>query len=148
MRTATIIRTSESDEGTFGHLVLGDYHCRTGELPWRNNEIGISRIPAGTYPAYYRPNGLHGPCYQLKDVPGRTSIQIHVGNWCGDKSRRLLSDVEGCILVGQGTGLLNNQRAVTKSDAAFRTFLAEAKQEEIQIVIEDRIDTPAEESIV
>lgn len=142
MRTVTIIRTTESDEGTFGHLVTGDFHCRTGELPWRNNAVGISRIPAGEYTAFYRNDGSKGPCYQLLNVPGRTAIQIHVGNWCGDKRKRLLSDVEGCILIGMRVGPLNNQRAVVSSGVAFQALHTELKAERIRLLIEDRFDDP------
>ncbi len=140
---ALLIRTDESDEGTFGPFSVEDLHLVAGELPWRNNEIGLSRIPAGTHTAHYREDGKHGPCYQLDDVPGRTAIQIHVGNWCGDKSKRLLTDVDGCIVLGMRKGVLNNQKAVVRSGDAMKAFLAKMDKAPLVLEIVDQFAEPS-----
>ena len=82
-----------------GYLsVNGSVVGYTLELPDRNNQNLISSIPAGQYDATIRFEGSKGP-YQkegfritLLDVPGRSGVQIHIGN--------NPMDTTGCILVG------------------------------------------------
>ena len=70
------------------------FDCKTLELPYRNNQRGISCVPAGVYNIQkeYSPK-FERDLYELKDVPGRSEIKIHQGNFS--------SSLEGCILVGQ-----------------------------------------------
>jgi len=42
-------------------------------------------------------------------------ILIHPGNWAGDVHLGLKSDVQGCILIGRKTGVLDGQHAVLES---------------------------------
>lgn len=50
-------------------------------------------IPAGTYNAGIYPSPKYGRMViMLKNVPGRTNIEIHHGNY--------VTDTTGCILVG------------------------------------------------
>lgn len=65
----------------------------TLELPWRGNQNEISAIPAGSYPATVRDDGDKGWRLELKDVPGRTLVDVHIGNWPKDSI--------GCILLGK-----------------------------------------------
>jgi hypothetical protein len=94
-----LIRMSESEYGTFGRLETEEREqlCYTLEEPWRNNARGISCIPAGTYTAFRRfsPSRKRW-VYELRNVPGRSNIQIHIGN--------TLADILGCILVGSAVG--------------------------------------------
>jgi len=62
------------------------------ELPWRNNEVEVSRIPSGTFQAIAakRPNGKFS--IRFLDVVGRTWILIHIANY--------LRDIRGCIAPG------------------------------------------------
>lgn len=89
-----IIRNQScSDESTIGRmLVQGKEIGRTLELPWRNNEENVSRVPAGIYDANIRSDGPLKWRVELKDVPSRGNIQIHVGNYA--------REIKGCILVG------------------------------------------------
>lgn len=86
------------DQSTVGRLMVnGKEIGRTLELPWRNNETSISRIPPGTYGAKIRSDGARKWRVQLEDVTDaaghtREYVQIHVGNYA--------SQIEGCILVG------------------------------------------------
>ena len=79
-------------------LVLNDneivFDCKTLELPYRDNQRGISCVPAGVYNIQkeYSPK-FERDLYELKDVPSRSEIKIHQGNFS--------SALEGCILVGQ-----------------------------------------------
>jgi hypothetical protein len=107
-------RDDQNERRTFGAIYTeeGEKLCETLELPWRNNEINVSCIPAGEYEVHlefsFRFNRW---LYWLKDVPGRGAIEIHVGN--------TTKDTEGCILVG-------SERvgdSVRKSKIAFDRFM-------------------------
>ncbi len=140
---AWLSRTSSSDEGTFGHLYCGDIHFHTGELPWRDNARDISCIPVGTYQVKYEPTGKHKG-YVIKDVTGRTNIEIHVGNFCGDTLRDYRSDVEGCVILGCGRDRLNRaqdkpQEAVTRSRVAIERFHAAMQERPFTLHIVDKV---------
>ncbi len=144
MRTAILIRTKTSDAGTFGRLVTdrGTFFS-TGELPWRNNAKCRSSIPPGTYRCTWRVSTKYRTCYELENVPGRTAILIHVGNFCGDTTKGFESDVEGCILLGTEVGELARndgklQVGVKNSKVAIRDFVAEYKREPFELTIVDQ----------
>lgn len=86
--------------------VNGEELCYTLELPWKDNKKNVSCIPTGTYGGFIRTDGTRGWRIELKAVPGRGNIQIHVGNYP--------SDILGCILVGMGY----TTNMVTQSKAA------------------------------
>lgn len=89
----TIVRTSENGRSTTGELFVdGRFVAHTLELPWRNNQSYISAIPAGSYSAHLRFDKPDGWRLQLDNVPGRSGVQLHVGNYP--------SQIEGCVLVG------------------------------------------------
>lgn len=100
------------------------FECKTVERPWLDNEPFVSCIPSGAYtmrmrrsPVVERTSGgefTHG--WEVTDVPGRTYIMVHPGNW----SR----NVEGCIAVGTGFDPAMKQAMVTHSRDAFRDFMA------------------------
>ncbi|MEW8508779.1 MAG: DUF5675 family protein [Candidatus Thiodiazotropha sp.] len=92
--TITIDRNMTcGDQSTIGRLLVnGEEIGRTLELPDRNNEPSISRIPKGKYPAKIRSDGSRKWRVELSNVQDREWIQIHVGNY--------QSEIEGCILVG------------------------------------------------
>jgi hypothetical protein len=108
--TITIERNMTcSDNSTMGRLLVNDNEIgRTLELPWRNNENNISRIPNGTYLALIRNDGVKKWRIQLENVNDRKYIQIHIGNY--------QRQIKGCILVGKEIKKnLNNNCMVTKS---------------------------------
>lgn len=125
-------RLETSDEGTFGVIEmpddLGGKVFHTGELPWRHNRAGTSCIPAGVYRvSMQRSPRFRRDLYELQDVPGRSDILIHKGNWCGDVELGYASNVEGCILLGRARGVLRTkdgreQQAVIASDPAVTEF--------------------------
>jgi Family of unknown function (DUF5675) len=58
--------------------INGQVVARTLELPWRNNENNISRIPAGTYPATIRQDGNLGWRIELNETSPREGlINLH-----------------------------------------------------------------------
>lgn len=94
------------------------FHCKGMELGWKDNQIQVSRIPAGKYnmvlewsPAFKR------KLYELKEVPGRGEIKIHVANY--------YMQLKGCIALGTGVVDLNKDGIgdMTKSTDAFESFM-------------------------
>lgn len=77
------------------HKEDGDiiFDCNTLMLGWRNNERRVSHIPEGVYEVVRHQSPGFGDCYLVKDVPGRSDILFHEGNF--------YRDTLGCILVGQ-----------------------------------------------
>ena len=95
-----ILRDTFTDESTLGELFLdGERFCDTLELPWKDNQRGVSCIPIGEYKVrfrYPRESATREYLHLLvKDVPNRDYILFHRGNSA--------KDTRGCILVGQGS---------------------------------------------
>ena len=86
-------------------------------------------IPYGEYDVVPYPSAKFGLIVpMLENVPGRTNIEIHVGN--------LPRDTEGCILVGKERGI----DCLASSRAAFNELMnklhdAWRKKEEVKIRI-------------
>lgn len=93
------IDTWNQHDCTLGRLSCGEFRCFTLELPWRGNSRSISCIPSGTYRAGRYDSPKHGDVLLLEDVPNRTYIEIHAGNFT--------RQIEGCILVGDGIKYLD-----------------------------------------
>ena len=85
---------------TLGRLSFIDFQCFTLELPWIDNLTNISCIPAGMYRVTKYESPSKGSVLLLHDVPNRTYVEIHSGNYT--------SQIDGCILVGDGIKYLNN----------------------------------------
>jgi LysM repeat protein len=77
----------------------------TLELPFNNNHNNISSIPIGEYRLTQRTSERFRSHYLVNDVPGRSYILIHAGNYPKDTS--------GCILLGKtkGKDFVGNSRA-------------------------------------
>ena len=92
-------------EGTNGTLTVNDDVaplCHTIELPWRNNQVKVSCIPAGIYTVRLRYSPRFSWHLHVHNVPGRSTILFHPAN-----NARL--ELQGCIapvtvLTGAGTG--------------------------------------------
>lgn len=78
--------TSQATIGVLCHA--GVPVCYTLELPWRQNALKISCIPAGVYPC-----NAEKWSFRLPYVKDRNGILIHAGN--------TVNDSRGCILVGK-----------------------------------------------
>jgi hypothetical protein len=94
---AKLVRTSSSAVQTLGDLFIYNngqeiYKCKTLELPWKNNEQQQSCIPAGRYKVVKRHSDKYKDHFHLTNVPGRSMILIHSGNY--------FTHTLGCILVG------------------------------------------------
>ncbi len=90
------------DDCTIGRLECDDFQCFTLELPNLDNEQDISCIPEGVYDYYFRDSPSNKHVLELRDVPDRTYIQIHSGNYT--------YQIRGCILVGDSIKWLNRDR--------------------------------------
>ena len=136
---ARLVRQRSGDAGTFGVLSIGGKIFATGELPDRGNARGLSCIPAGTYVCRwtYSPTKFFRNTYEVTNVPGRDGVRIHVANWVGDKTKGLKCEVDGCIALGLGHGVLSGQEAVTGSSAAIGNFEALLAGRDFQLTIID-----------
>lgn len=91
-----IYRTKQESKGTISanFLNLGDdtfnqfgYNV---ELPFESNAQMISCIPSGFYPFEKRVSDKRGEYLVILNVPNRTDVLVHVGNF--------MKDTNGCIL--------------------------------------------------
>lgn len=98
---ALLTRQPSTDKQTLGELVLypsenvaykAVFSCKTLELPWKNNQRNISCIPTGIYDVVPRSNAKFGQHYHILNIPNRSFVLIHTGNF--------YTQIEGCILVG------------------------------------------------
>jgi hypothetical protein len=103
--------------GTVSILLVNDVIISWAlELPWVDNKINVSCVPAGTYPltlewSYKFQTNL----YELKNVPGRSECKFHPGNY--------LSDLQGCIAPGSSIEAYDNEYSVTRSGEALTKFM-------------------------
>jgi len=122
----SIYRTTKSDQGTGGVLIMRGFNCWTRELPDRGNKPFISCIPEGVYDCAKHHSNRFGNCFHVMNVWGRTHILIHSGNVAGDIDKGFKTHSKGCILLGKYTGSLWNQRAVLCSRPTVRDFYNKA----------------------
>lgn len=93
MRTMQLIRKIHTPDFTMGEL-----HLETGltlytiERPWLDNQPFVSCIPDGAYQLEWDTTGRIKNVPRLRDVPGRTQINIHSANTAGQ--------LHGCIAPG------------------------------------------------
>lgn len=94
------LKTFSDYDCTIGRLWCGSFQCFTLELPYLNNSVNISCIPAGVYDYEKRISPKNGHVIELKNVPSRSYIQIHAGNYT--------RQIQGCVLVGDSIGFLDS----------------------------------------
>lgn len=138
MRHGTLKRTTTSDHGTFGQLVLddGSTFC-TGELPWRKNRKGLSCVPTGTYICVPFMSKRHGMCYLLQDVPGRSDVEIHSANFMGDRTLGYHCELLGCIALGESIDQMDSQRCLLNSKKAIRRFMEAMQGRNLELTIQE-----------
>lgn len=89
-----LLRVGQSGRGTFGVIRYGQVpFVLTLERPWEDNKENVSCIPAGRYRCRKIRSPKFGDTYEICDVPGRTHVLLHWGNF--------IEDTEGCVLVGE-----------------------------------------------
>ncbi len=123
MNFVNLYRLKTSDQGTLGLWQTEGFHCRSIELPWRNNEQNYSCIPEGIYFCYLRRSKKFGICYHIIGIDNRTWILTHSGNLAGDRKKGYRSHSYGCILLGKYFGILGKQTAVLVSKTTLNKFI-------------------------
>jgi len=128
-----IKRVISDNEATQGILYMPGYACYTLERPWLSNKPFISCIPAGEYWAEkYQSSRLNkqlkGWAINIKNVPDRLKIAVHIANKVGE--------LEGCIAVGQFKNGTDNMPGVFESTDAMREILA-LLPDKFQVIIEN-----------
>lgn len=115
----TLNREIESNRGVLGVLRTedGEQVCKTLELPWKKNKRSVSCIPWGTYRVTDYSSTKYPSAFVVLNVPGRSGILIHAGNY--------VSQIEGCILVGEEWEFMGQPRqlAVSYSKNALNKLL-------------------------
>lgn len=136
--------------GTFGRWVLpSGRELFSVERAWVGNKPFHSCIPDGVYTLRKRVSdvvrrssgGLFTEGWEVTDVPGRTFIMIHPGNWP--------HDFEGCLGTGTVYGLFADgfgtvRLGVGHSLAAFKILMAELEGEDSHslTILPDLIEYP------
>lgn len=138
--TAIKLERAYTDSATIGKMYMPSGTVfDTIELPWDDNQPSVSCIPEGVYKLKKRASGVvnrsskgkYTAGYEVANVAGRTYIMIHIGN--------TTSDFEGCIGIGEGLGVVNNEWAILRSSASFDKFMHEmATSEDWQLTIQVR----------
>jgi len=110
---AVLERFAYLPEATLGKLSIDDNVFWIAERPWRGNKKEISCIPSGTYTCKRYISKRFGETFEVTEVPNRTYILFHVGNFPE-------KDSHGCLLVG--SSLMPNAPAVASSKNAMTKF--------------------------
>ena len=125
-----VLRTERSNRGVLYDAHAGVVLGVTLELPWRDNERGVSCIPEGSY--LVDPNDVStrfgNNWAYVQDVVGRSRIGIHSGNWTRHS--------RGCILTG--TFFMHDDEegeGVGASRQALNALLEYAGGEEFMLVV-------------
>ncbi|MCK4498969.1 hypothetical protein KAU11_00555 [Candidatus Babeliales bacterium] len=119
--TVRLIRVEESNQGTFGNLLIcSQVFCVTLECPDKLNERNISSIPAQQYQCIKTCSPQFGETFEIVDVPNRSHVLFHAGN--------TVKHTEGCIILAQYFGKLYGDRAVRNSGKTFKEFMKIMKE--------------------
>lgn len=107
MKTAYLIRTYFATHTLGVFTAVDENHntimeCSVLELPWKDNTFQISCIPEGKYRVIERRTDKFKRHYHIQDVPNRTYILQHPGNFT--------RQIEGCQLPGDRFASLNNDK--------------------------------------
>ena len=125
-----LTRLAGNSKQTTGYLIVHDVfktHAQfaTIELPWLDNNPFVSCIPPGTYTAKKILSPTFGWCIQILNVPNRTNILLHYGNF--------YTNTKGCILIGSKFSKINHdsQINITSSRGAIKQLTSYFKPNQI-----------------
>ena len=134
MKQLTLTRFEDNGIQTRGVLVIEGTTkvYATLELAWKNNAKRISCIPEGTYKVNPRWSKKFKNHLHLIDVPIRSLILIHAGNY--------VEQTAGCILIGTDFNDINRdgEMDIINSKLALTELLTITKNHEIKITITNR----------
>lgn len=133
---AKLIRLKQEDKQTLSSLLFFDevnlkLSVKALELADKENKRSISRIPAGKYTCKIRYSEKYKWHFILENVPGRSFILIHFGNY--------YRDTRGCIIVGNSFTDIDGDgyRDVTSSKKTMKRILRVAPKQFELIVIDE-----------
>lgn len=112
-----LLRRYRTDKPTLGSLNLVNVGFVSWTLEPSREHPTAPCIPEGRYEIELRlspKRGVEVPW--ILDVPGRTGIQIHKGNWADDPRG---DDTDGCIVVGLTIG----EDMVGRSQPAYESVM-------------------------
>jgi hypothetical protein len=109
MDIMTIHRIYQQD-CTVGVMNFDNFRCFTLELPQEGNQPNVSCIPEGQYNCRKITSPTLGRCIEILEVPGRTYIRIHKGNFT--------SQIQGCVLVGEALKDINGDLIIDVANSA------------------------------
>lgn len=121
-----LIDTGKSWPGKMS--IDGIYQCCTLERSTSDTEY--QPIPCGTFPVNLRfSDHFQRALPHIDNVPGRTAIEIHNGNWPQDS--------RGCVIVGTDAGL----DCVENSVIALNALISKLQntKEDITITVQETI---------
>ena len=109
-----ITRISDDGFQTAGKLEVCEdkilvYSCHTIEPPWKQNKKMKSCIPVGVYVVKKRYSPRFKRHFHVMNIPGRTWILIHAGNFRRNST--------GCILVGKKHADIDGDGALDLTDS-------------------------------
>lgn len=114
---ATLVRNEQNPKQIIGTLLFYDGagnligQIRTLELPDKGNLPSVSCIPAGAYKVQKHLSPKFGNCFQIMDVPDRSLILFHAGNF--------YYQTEGCILTGMEVHQIDADANLDVKDSLF-----------------------------
>jgi hypothetical protein len=109
MDIMTIHRIYQQD-CTVGVMNFDNFRCFTLELPQEGNQPNVSCIPEGQYNCRKITSPTLGKCIEILEVPGRSYIRIHKGNFT--------SQIQGCVLVGEALKDINGDLIIDVANSA------------------------------
>lgn len=119
-----IIRQEFLDKQTTGLFkLIDDDNClvkewHSLELGWKDNQVEVSCIPEGSYKAKKHDSPKFGESLWLQNVPNRSEILAHKGNY--------YTDILGCILIGKNLVDINSDgyKDVTSSGDSIKELMS------------------------
>ena len=94
MKVFTIKRIALNPDVTLGVFIDEKTpFALTLERPWLDNRPKVSCVPKGEYLVQRTVRPIHGNTWEVLNVPNRSAILIHKGNF--------VHDSEGCIILGE-----------------------------------------------
>lgn len=132
MKTVILQRCFSNELATLGALQI-EYQKHdpifTLENPKRETDHD-SLIDAGTYICKKFSGAKYQNVFEVTNVPRRTSILLHWGNF--------EKDTQGCILLGLQAGSMNDAPCIMQSRNAFELFRKLINDDVFQLIIIDR----------
>lgn len=126
MLTFELNRIVDLETCVLGKLEIGADSFVTLELPWRDNKQRESCIPIGTYTCRRVCSPKFGETFEICNVPNRSNILYHSGNF--------YKDTQGCVLLGESANI--STESICESKKAFRRFMDTLKDvKEFKLIV-------------